>query len=395
MDIWTLNDKKLIRHFTRRYMFLTERLIGLFTFAGILALAMLGISYFKGKQYKFALWIYLVFLAVLAYLYVPWITADLYRLHLWCSKVWCNFSWPKLFEYIKNSTTPMWYLFSWFIFQLTHNVNWIQAVTCLWGFGNVFYVISDTIERNDVKGTKRALILFSIMAVGTFYLEMISGIRSMLGFSIVFFCMYREIIQKKSILFDIPLYIFAGLMHHAALVLVVGRIIFLIIESKNILTRIILFLLVGGIIPLLFLQANFYVDAAVNKAVGYASNEREYSYIWEILIGLIEQTQIYYVLWTYKRNVGKEPYSYGLFWKFALGVGLVSLCALPFSYAIFRRYTIFASLCLLPLLGKLFDGANSRKIKLFVQLMWVISLVIFVLSCIRGDLCSYKFFELN
>jgi hypothetical protein len=376
-------------------MFLIERLTGLFTFTGFLALTLLGVSYLKNKQYKIVLWVYVIVLAVLAYLYKPWITADLYRLHFWCSTTWCTYSWSQLFEYLYRVATPMWYLFSWTIFRVTHDVNWIQMIACFWGFGNVLYVISDIIERNHVQGAKRALILFSIMAVGTFYFEMLSGIRSMLGFSIVFFCMYREIIERKSALFHIPLYIFAALLHQATLVLVVGRITFWGVESKNILLKMLSMLLIGILIPFIFIQADLYVDSAVNKAINYATNEREYSYIWEIIIGLIEQVQIYYILWTYKWQVGKESYQYSLFWKLTLIIGLVSLSALPFSYAIFRRYTIFASLCTLPLLGKLFDGTPSRKIKFFVQVMWCLSLVIFVLSCARGDLCSYKFFVLN
>lgn len=376
-------------------MFIIERIVSLFTFAGVLSIAMFGISTLKKPQYKVILWTYLICLVFFAYVYKPWITADLYRLHFWCENAWCQESWSGLWDYLRHSSTPMWYFFSWAIYQLTHDLNWIQTVACLLGFGCIIYVISDTIERNDVRGTKRAFILFFVMAIGTFYLEMISGIRSMLGLSIIFFCMYREIIQKKSILLDIPLYVFAAFMHPAALVLVTARILLFMFESKNVLYRLFCFPIVILIVVLSLYYANFYIDSAINKAIEYSTSENEYSYIWEIIIGLIEQLQLYFILYKYGKQEKKYSYDYNLFWKISLIIGIVSLCAMPFSYAIFRRYTIIASLCSIPLLGRLCSSLSPYSKKFFMQAMWLLSLIIFALSCIRGDLCGYKFFVLG
>lgn len=376
-------------------MFLIERFVSLFTFASVLLVAMLGISCLKKPQYKFVLWGYLLCLVFFAYIYKPWITADLYRLHLLCEESWCYYSWTNLWMEVRHSATPMWYFFSWAIFQLSHNLNLIQTFACLLGFGSIIYVISDTIEKNGVQGTRRALILFFVMALGTFYLEMISGIRSMLGFSVVFFCMYREIIQKKSILLDIPLYLFAAFMHQAALVLVTVRILLFMFESKKVLYRLFCFPIVILIVVMSLYYANFYIDSAINKAIEYSISKNEYSYIWEIIIGLIEQLQVYFIIYKYRKQEKKYSYNYNLFWKISLVIGIVSLCALPFSYAIFRRYTIFASLCCIPLLGRLCNNLRPYSKKFFMQAMWLLSLIIFALSCIRGDLCGYKFFVLG
>lgn len=71
------------------------------------------------------------------------------------------------------------------------------------------------------------------MSVGTLYLQAISGIRTMLGFSIVFLCVYREYFEGKSVTWDLPFYIIAGLFHPAVLVLVGLRFIGLALEGKS------------------------------------------------------------------------------------------------------------------------------------------------------------------
>ena len=134
---------------------------------------------------------------------------------------------------------------------------------------------------------------------------------------------------------------------------------------------------------------------ALTKAMNYSTNANEYLYVWEIIIGLIEQMQMYFVLYIYKKHEKNSLQSCNLFWSFALIVGMISLCSLPFSYAIFRRYTIVSSLFLIPLLGKLCSPFEGHGNKLFIQLMWFLSLMIFALPCVRGYLCGYKFFVLG
>ena len=375
-------------------MFLIERLVSLFVFAGVLSLGMLGMSILKGKQYKVALWLYWIALGILAFAYTPYITADLYRLHLWCVHGWCQWTWPTLWDTLQRVNEPMWLFFSWAIYQIMHNENWIQTVACLWSFYNVFYIISRTIDTNNVKGNNRALILFSIMAVGTFYLEVISGIRSMLSFTIVCFCIYRELIENKSIIRHLPLYLFAALMHKAGLAFIMIRFAFDGFLHKNILLK--LFSGIAGIAcVLLMIYSGSYVDHAVNVAVGYSTSAHEYSYHWEILIGLIEQLQIWYVLYQYKHQYQKKLFAYTKIGRLTFVLACICLSALPFSYAIFRRYTVVCSILILPLLGKILSPENPYYVKNVIRTIWRLSLLIFTLSCIRGDLCGYKFFVMG
>lgn len=369
-----------------------QRLIGLFTFAGVLGLALVGISLFKGKQYKMILWAYWIALGVFAFYYSPHTTADLHRLHLLCVNGWCQLDWQNLWDILKNATEPMWLFFSWGIYQTTHNENWIQTIACLWTFYNVFYIISHTIDTVNIQKYNRALLLFSIMAIGTFYLEAISGIRSMLSFSIVCFCIYQELIEHKSILRHLPLYIFAALMHKAGLALIMIRFLFEGFFHKNILLKFLSGFAGIGIIILMTIGADRQVENAFNAAISYSTNETEYTYHWEYLIGFIEQLQIFYILYQYKRQYQKTAFSYTKIGRLVLSLACICLLAAPFSYAIFRRYTIVCSVLVLPLLGKVLCTDNPRYSKLSVWILWLWCGVIFGLSCVRGDLCSYKFF---
>lgn len=376
-------------------MFLIERLVSLFAFAGVLVFFMLGISLSKGKQYKVFLWMYWIVLGIFAYVYVPHTTADLYRLHLWCVYGWCQVDWMSLWELLRQSREPMWLLFSWTIYQITHNENWIQTVACLWSFYNVFYIISHTIDKVNIKKYNRALLLFSIMAVGTFYLEVISGIRSMLSFSIVCFCIYQELIERKSVVRHLPLYIFAALLHKAGLALIMIRFVFEGLLHKNIMLKLLGGLIGLGCILLINIGADQYVEYAIDTAIRYSTNENEYTYHWEILIGLIEQIQIFYILYQYKKQYQKSNFLYTKMGRLVLILVAICLIALPFSYAIFRRYTVVCSILVLPLLGQLLSTNNPRYSKTVTWIICLFSILIFGLSCIRGDLCGYKFFLLG
>lgn len=375
-------------------MFFIERISSLFTFSAVLFTAMLGMSILKNNQYKIPLWGYWIVLGVFAFFYTPYITADLYRLHSWCINGWCQYDFYKLIYDLVHTSTPSWLFFSWTIYNITHNENFIQTVACLWSFFNVFYIISSVIQNNNVRKYNRALLLFTIMSVGTFYLEVISGIRSMLSFSIISFCIYRELIEHKNFVPHIPLYAFASLMHYSAIALIVIRILAAVMFQKNFINKIAIFLFSVLLLAGIYLYGKNYIDTAYDVAISYATNENEYTYIWEVIIGFIEQIQVYYILYQYKKRYGNTYFSYTAITRLCLITALISLCSYPFSYAIFRRFTIVASIFLLPVLGKLLS--NQKRIpSMTVKFIWMFCFIIYFLSCVRGDLCGYKFFVLS
>ena len=380
-------------------MFLTERIVSLLTYAVVLMVTYFLIGRVARKQYKEVLLVYVLILALFAFNYKPYITADLYRLREYV-EYWIHKDWTGAIKYALKSTTPSWVLYSYIISKLG-NINWLQTITCLWCFGNVFYIISHEIERHGIEGKYRSELLFYIMAVGAFYLQTISGIRSMLGISIVAFCLYKETVEKKSIISHLPLWLFAALIHTSTMVLVISRFLFLLVQSRGITKKILMAAVVFVLAIFSYKYLGGYVSGSFEYGQNYLNNTKEYTYIWEIIIGLIETFETLYVLNKYRTMTvesDSEAEEYGLknLYLFTLIWTVVSVISLPFSYAVFRRYTMLCTVTSIPLVAFLFDTDIEKveSIRTF-RILFGLSLLIFALSGVRGDLCGYKFFVLG
>lgn len=377
-------------------MFLTERLVSLATYGLTLALACWLVGSTARKQYKFVIVAYLIVLGAFAFFYQPYITADLYRLREYM-EWWIHKPLNEIIPYSLRNSAPTWVLYSYFLRQLD-NINWLQTVTCLWTFGNAFYIVIHEIEYDEVQGRNKGIMLFFVMAIGALFLQAISGIRTMLGISIVAFCFYRETIEKKSLVPHMILYLFAALLHSASMILVISRFVFLVIQYKEPIKKVLMSMLVLALGAFSLYYLRDYIQGSFEYGQRYLLNRNEYTYIWEIIIGLFETVQTGYVLYQFRRRFryaeGMEGYS--AIWKFCTLWTVISVIALPFSYSIFRRYTIFCTLIAVPLLGKLIEdeqeSEHSRSPML--RTIWMLSLIIFAISGVRGDLCGYKFFVL-
>lgn len=380
-------------------MFLAERIVSLLIYALALVITYYLIGRVARKQYKAVLLFYVLILASFAFNYKPYITADLYRLKEYI-EYWIHKDWVGVAKYALKSTTPSWVLYSYIISKLG-NTNWLQTITCLWCFGNVFYIIAHEIERHNVEGKYRSEILFYIMAIGAFYLQTISGIRSMLGISIVVFCLYREMIEKKSITVHLPLWLFAALIHTSTMVLVISRFLFLLVQSQGVVKKLLMSTVVFILAVFSYKYLGGYISGSFEYGLNYLNNTKEYTYIWEIVIGLIETFETLYVLNKYRRKTvesGSEPENHGLknLYLFTLIWTVMSIISLPFSYAVFRRYTMLCTVTSIPLVAFLLgtDIEKSESMRTF-RILFGLSLLIFALSGVRGDLCGYKFFVLG
>lgn len=136
-------------------MFLIERIVSLLTYALALFIAYALLSKVVRNQWRVILPLYLFVLCIFAFNYKPYVTADLYRLRQYIT-YWTEKSLPELISYALRYSAPGWVFYSYFLNKLG-NINWLQTITCLWCFGNVFYIISHEIERNALKGKSRSL----------------------------------------------------------------------------------------------------------------------------------------------------------------------------------------------------------------------------------------------
>lgn len=375
-------------------MFITERLISLFVYTLTLALACGLTRRIVNKQNRIIILGYLVILCLFSFFYKPYITADLWRLREYM-EWWIHMSANEVITYSLRSSNPTWILYSWLLRKL-NNINWLQTVTCLWTFGNAFYIVIHEIERTRASGKNRSLILFYVMAIGALFLQTISGIRTMLGISIVTFCFYRETVERKSLWKHTLLYLFAALLHSAVMALVISRFLFLVLQYKEPAKKAVMLLIVLLLGTFAAYYLWDYISGSFEYVQRYLLNRNEYTYIWEILIGIIESVETIYILYQYRKRFRYDPKTISLAatWLFCLVWTVISLIALPFSYAIFRRYTILCSLVSIPLLNQLLLAEEDQGKDSFFRVIRMLSFLVFAISGVRGDLCGYKFFEL-
>lgn len=378
-------------------MFLIERAVSLLTYGAILYIAYVFVSGVKKTQYKFVIWSYLVVLCIFAFSFKPHVTADLYRLRLYM-QYWVNRSWSDIIPYALSSSTPTWILYS-FVVNKLGNINWLQTLACLWTYYCIFFIIVHETERNDLKGHQRGLLLLFIMAVGMIYIDAISGIRGMLSMATVAFCVYNEIVEEKSTIRFLHLYLFAALFHSLGMAMVIGRFIFLLIQYKDIKKKILVLVVLIGLGAFSAYYLRDYISGSYTKALSYIQNENEYVYLWEGIIGALETLQTLLILRVYRKTKygteGAEQNS--AIWKYCTAWTAISLISIPFSFAIFRRSCLFCSIICVPLLAEVLkDEQFSESINIYHlgKQIRVLSFIIFVLSVVRGNLCGYKFFVL-
>lgn len=372
-------------------MFIIERMISLAAFALAIFVFSFVISKTDVSKQKIVLGLYLAVLCVFAFIYKPYTTADLYRLRIYMEE-WIDLPLNQIFSFSISHQSPSWVLFSYFLNKLG-NINFIQTFSCLWGFGNIFYIIDHSIKRQNVEGYNKGYLLFFVMAIGAIYLQLISGIRTILGFSVFAFCVFRELYENKKIYWHIPLYIFAALLHPAALIACGIRLIFLIFQQNSKYKRIGLFTAVlVGVCVFSFYGSNYFFGALL-KAISYLKDENEYSYIWETIIGIIELVRnlfILYILFRLRKQDSLSEYKH--FYVFTLIFVLIGMIFIPFSYAIFRRFTLLGTIMCIGLFALILQNENVNKKS--ITAVNTVNIILFLLSFARGDICGYKFFVL-
>lgn len=334
---------------------------------------------------------YLIILCILAFFYIPGQSADLSR---WreIAKPWGKAGFGWFWEnYVITSTAPVGYLLV-YLCQLT-GIDGILPMVCALGFfGNVFHMIKCEAKRENVNADSVAMTVLLVMASGVF-LEVISGVRSMLAFSIVIRCVYDEMRLGKKILFHIPFYVIAVLLHPAAMPLVGIRLVCLLLEKKR--SPILMFINMLFVLMSILIALRIgidYIDAAFAKAKSYTSHN-VYSYAWEYIIAAIGILLIISIVYKLKRCYPNE-------WLETKNSGRYLILILAYTLVFFRTYTIFqrffsvSMISSIPVAMTLFSCENMNgRWKKRRQVVLTL-LVILLLACTRGNLCGYKFFYL-
>lgn len=370
-------------------MYLIERIIGIATYM-IIMLAMVYLIYKSPKEkLKKLLIIYLIFLFIMAYFYIPATSADLYRLTN-TMKYYASFGISNLPQLLLNSKAPVYVLYSYIIGKLGID-NLLPAITSLIFYSNIFIIFYKSSKKFNLSNKSTAISLLLFMEMGKF-LEVISSVRTMLAFSFIALCCYNEFIEKRSIIKDILFYLIASLIHPAAMVLALIRMVFLLFQKeRKILKKLFNFTLLIIISVFTLKYGKEYLDLIFQKADTYLNGD-VYSYVWEYLVSWICILFSTYSLLFRKKELVCNIDLNNLR-KFNLFINAVILL-FSFEYSIFSRYQAFSNMIFIPIIGvilnNVFSEESIRNRKYMFMVIMVSTLLFFIVG-LRGNLSSYKY----
>ena len=333
-----------------------------------------------------------IFLCIMAFFYIPGQAADLYRWRQ-LSEPWMDVSFSWFWENrIISSPTPIGNLLI-YICQKTGIDGILPMVCALIFFGNAFHILKCESCRENRNADSIAVFLLFAMSSGRF-LEVISGIRCMMAFSIVFRFVYDEIYENRSMLRSIPYYVIAALIHTASIPLIGIRLVSTIFDKKRNTISTVLNAAFAIVVFLIGIRAGEdYIDAGFAKANNYISSD-SYSYRWEYIIVILSMTVIVTTLWKFKKRYseGFAEEKNGVRFLLILLIGEIFTFS---TYSIFHRFAAVSIFFSAPVVLTFLNLESKSGRYRDRQTIIVISLVILFLACARGNLCGYKFFLLN
>lgn len=372
-------------------MYLIERLLGV----ALYLIVLLGTTYYiyHTKKLGKTLEIYAVILGVMAFFYEPAETADLYRIYE-AMEYFTNMSWKKFCNEIVSTPTPAYLIYIRIIGKIGIK-ELLPAITAYIYYSNIFCVIKKCAFKYKVSNRSVSLVVLLLMSFGQF-VQVISGIRSMLAFLIVVRCMYEEILENKRIIFNLWKYAIAFWLHPVGVAACGIRIFYEIFcyKSKNFLQLLAkgAGVLMTGILGLRF--ALPYIVSMLDKAEKYISGDI-YGYIWEYIMAIVYLALIFYSLHKYKHYFEKNREIQSL--VKLLKIMSFGVCIMILEYSIFQRFTVFISMLFLPIYIYILSKVEhaARKNEQYINIMIYCPIMILVLACVRGNLSGYKFFVLD
>lgn len=373
-------------------MNLYERLTGEFIFLTLLFIVLFLIR--KSKSYKSIrsiLIFYVIILSIMSFLYNPVTSVDLVRLQNVLQNTYSKMNITKLIASIKNAnitnySTAIYF----FIIAKIGIYDLLQTGASLIFYSIVFYIVYDYSKENNISYKSIAGCIAFFMLNGQF-VELISGIRTLIGFSIFALCIYREFFKKKNILSNIILYLIAIGFHNAIIPLFIIRIFYLLIQKENKKLKKALNLFVFIIILFVFYRFGApYLESAINRGNLYLNNDI-YVQKWEYIVSFIRVALLTFILFTCNtKKLNIELKNYRLF----LIVLLIFDCAFFYEYTIFHRYSIFISIVIIPfvlLFQKNNESSGRYNISVNKLIYYILLFMIVALCFTRGNMTELAF----
>lgn len=359
--------------------------VGVYTLA-LVVVCLLLINARTSRRVSFILNTYLIALCVMAFCYIPGPDEDLWRIRAYAAS-WLKQDFGTFFQYnVINSANPTANLFI-YACSMTGIDGFLPMACALVYYGNALYIFKDLYNRQRYSARSLSIALFFLMATGNF-LQIISNVRTFAAMSVVARCVYDETINNKPIIRNALWYCVAALTHSIVLVICVLRFFMLLFSrTQTIRKKIRNIFITMAIFVFVYALGRDYIDAAIYKAMKYLTGDA-YSFAWSYWISGILTFVVVCTCFGRHQNI-----SDGL--KNMRGYVLLIIaiaCIFSFEYSIFHRLTLFASLLVIPYLGKRIDSSKNTGFSIFV---FICSLVMLAISVTRGNLSGYKFFLMS
>ncbi len=384
-------------------MFLFERLVGVGIYSLVLIMVYFSLVTKNCNNVKRTLFIYSILLSVLAFFYIPYETADLYRINEYV-EAFRKYSFSKLWKkQVLNSEIGLANILYWAIGK-TGIPQLLPALISFVCYNCIFYIIVKTAQKNQISGKNVAITLLFYMSTGN-YMFVITGIRCMLGVSLLTFCFFRENVEKKFRFFHIPLYLIATLIHSFSAVLIAAR-FFISIFDKNTtaLKKTIYSVLLSGGIIIVFSYFSGFIDEILGKVDSYLSGNI-YSYIWEYVISILASIVVICLFFRKTSIIKESNIKLNVWMLYGIALFVISLC-FCYEFTIFHRITTYTlPIIAIPLLMTSLQSHDNRYKNAYTRVKTVkgitlnlnscvtfISVLMLLLACSRGSLSSLKFF---
>lgn len=373
-------------------MFIFNRLIGISIYVMTLIIICLFIRYSKKSNIKYFLFIYFILLCLMAFFYEPYETSDLYRIREYANAL-SQYSLENFISIIFNQNTPLastpLAMIYYRILGQLGDLRWISCVSCAIIYFFIFKMIYEITIKYNISSQTVAIVLFLIMSMD-YFMPCIATIRSYISCILVAYNIYREIFKGKFSLINILFYLVSIFMHSIGIALVLFRLgCFNFIECKSIKLK----MIVCMITMMFLIRFSFITKILANASQilkSYLFNNI-YFYVWEVIICFMCFLILIYILFKAKKFhtfllINKT--NYRIIVKVLMILFLLSFVQFTFM----QRLSFFCTVIMIPiLLITLNDDKYVKKIRTR-QILMFCSLVILILVCSRGYLCSLKFF---
>ena len=221
------------------------------------------------------------------------------------------------------------------------------------------------------------------MSLGT-YLEVISNIRCMTAFSIIIYCYFNEIFNKKSIIKHLPLYLISSTMHLAALAIIIIRFVIYPLQKKK--GKIFYAMLPISVILIIYIFYPNYINQ-IFFTESYYKEIVNYSYLPEYILMSIMTIYILFIKIIHWRSIISDENlkQINIFSIIILLIMIINIL----EYSMFHRMGTLHFLINIPIMGKYISLLTKKDGLIFILL---ISVVILIVASLFGNLCGFKYF---